>query len=524
MGRLKKRLVVKKVFLVLFAFASIQLNAQFLGLNNEVKWMFADELANQDTSWSASRTNIHDLFIFENISTDSLKFNIKSPFFNWLFNKNIYGVKKESYSFRLNPIFEVSKGNSGIFSTMRGGFAQGTIGAKFKWYSSFYENYRGFDEYTDQHIQTTMVAPGEAEVKTKNEGPYDYSVSSGGVHWEASNFFHLTAGYGKNTLGNGYRSLLLSDAAGNYPFLKTDLMIGKVKHSAIIGEFIDFTNDLSGDGLKRKKYGAFHFLDVKITKRLKLAFFEAVIWGGDSTNRNAFDVSYINPFLIFRPVEYNIGSPDNMLIGLNGSWDPINQIGVYGQVILDELHSENLINHPTWWANKYGYQFGLKIHRLPVSNLYFQLEHNLVRPFTYSHKTSMNNYGHNYDPLAHPYGANFKEFLFIGNYRVKRWNFNTKVVYINGGKEFNDSTSVGKDIFRSYDDRQFDYGYKIGYGKPFQQLIINSKLNYILNPKYLLMLELGYQNRLTWLEDENKNHHYLYFGFKTSLLNLYNDF
>lgn len=523
MGQTRKWLVKSVLLLCLFNFVN-PLIAQFNGLNNEVKWMFADELADSDTSWSASKTNIHDYSVFETLSSDSLKINSKYTFFNWLFNKNIYGVSKKDYTFRLNPIFNVNIGSSDYLSARRGGFVQGTIGSKFSWYSTFYENLQAFDPYMTNHVQTTGVAPGEAEVKSQNNGPYDYSVSTGGVRWEASKYFHLTAGYGKNVFGNGYRSLLLSDAAGNYPFLKTDFMLGWVKHSAIVAEFIDFTNDLAGDGLKRKKYGAFHFLDVKITKNLKLAFFEAVIWGGDSTNRNAFDINYVNPFLILRPVEYNIGSPDNMLIGVNGSWDFAKPFQLYGQVVLDELHSDNLLNNPSWWGNKFGYQIGLKARRLPIKNLYFHLEYNTVRPFTYSHRTSMLNYGHNYDALAHPYGANFRELVFIGNYRIKRFNFNIKSIFLSGGKEFNDSTSVGKDIFRSYNNRLFDDGYEIGYGRSFQQLITNLKVGYILNPKYLLMLELGYQNRGIWLDGDKENHHYLYAGFKTSLLNIYNDF
>lgn len=506
--------------LFLFPLALIgQLNL----LNHEVEWMFDKELSIGDTSWNSNINSFDNHFIFEGLSSDSFHLASKYKFVDWAFNKNIYGVKNEDYTFRLNPTFNIQSGSSGLISTKRGGYARGSIGKKFKWVTSFYENYQKFDPRITQIIETTAVAPGEAEVKNPI-GYSDYSVSYGGISYEFSKFFKMTAGHGKNFIGNGYRSLLLSDAAGNYPFLRNDLTIGRVRYSSIIAEFIDFTNNLGADGLKKKKYGSFHYLDVLASKKLKLAFFEAVIWAGDSTGRTQLDINYVNPFVVLRPLEYNIGSPDNMLIGFNGSWDIHKSINFYGQVVLDELHSKNLLNNPSWWANKYGYQAGFKVHNLNIENLVFIAEHNSVRPFTYSHKTSGMNYGHNYNALAHSYGANFRELLGIVNYRKKRLNINSKLVFISGGEETSDSTSSGKDIFKSYKTREQDDGYSIVYGLKYQQVFWDTKLSVILNPKYMLMFELGYQNRSQWLDGNKENHHYLYGGFRTSLLNLYYDY
>jgi len=126
--------------------------------------------------------------------------------------------------------------------------------------------------------------------------------------------------------------------------------------------------------------------------------------------------------------------------------------------------------------------------------------------------------------LAHPYGANFREVLGIINYRVKRFNFNSRLVYISGGEEVSDSISSGKDIFKSYNNRLNESGYKIGNGTEYKQLFLDSKLSFILNSKYLLMFEIGYQNRTEWIDDNKENHHYLYGGFRTSLFNLYYDY
>tara|TARA_B100000683_G_scaffold277655_1_gene337723 strand:- start:25409 stop:26965 length:1557 start_codon:yes stop_codon:yes gene_type:complete len=517
---LRIKFVIIVSILVLFSPKGI---AQLNWVNHEIEWMFNDELSLGDTVLNSNNSSINAHFVFEMLSSDTIQFGINNRWGDWLFNQNTLHVENDSYTFILRPIFNLQSGTSKYLSTRRGGFATGTIGEKFKWVSSFYENYQKFDPRIRNKVNRTNVSPGESEVKILDES-YDYSVSTGGFSYEPSTFYKVTAGYGKNFIGNGYRSLLLSDAAGNYPFLRNDITIGRVKYTSIIGEFLDFTNTMSSDGLKRKKYGSFHYLDVLASKRLKLAFFEAVVWEADSAARLDLEVNYLNPFVLFRPVEFNIGSPDNMLIGLNGSWAAHSSVLLYGQVILDELHSSNLLNQPTWWGNKYGFQMGVKFHRLPIKNLVVLGEHNLVRPFTYSHKTSGKNYGHNFNSLAHPYGANFRDYVGVINYRIRRINFNSRMVYLIGGEESSSDVSNGTDIFKPYTNREFEQGYKIGYGEGYQQLFLDAKCGYILNPKYMLMLEIGYQSRTEWFKDTKENHHYLYGGIRTSLFNLYYDY
>ena len=67
-----------------------------------------------------------------------------------------------------------------------------------------------------------------------------------------------------------------------------------------------------------------------------------------------------------------------------------------------------------WWANKFGIQLGAKyFNAFDVENLYLQAEYNAIRPYTYSHKELNYNLGHNNQPLAHLWGANFREFVGI---------------------------------------------------------------------------------------------------------------
>src|SRR5690606_3760723 len=98
---------------------------------------------------------------------------------------------------------------------------------------------------------------------------------------------------------------------------------------------------------------------------------------------------------------------------------------------LDEFRLKELRNTPTSWVNKFGIQAGVKyVDAFGVKNLDVQLEANRVRPFTYSHYDTIANYTHYNQPLAHPLGANFQEYIGILHYQpAPRWILQAKAIY-----------------------------------------------------------------------------------------------
>ena len=72
--------------------------------------------------------------------------------------------------------------------------------------------------------------------------------------------------------------------------------------------------------------------------------------------------------------------------------------------------------------NKFGYQLGYKIfNTFSVDKLTLQTNNKIDRPYTYSHSNTYQNYAHYNQPLAHPLGANFSEYLFLINYKWKKF-------------------------------------------------------------------------------------------------------
>ena len=101
-----------------------------------------------------------------------------------------------------------------------------------------------------------------------------------------------------------------------------------------------------------------------------------------------------------------------------------------------------------WWANKFGIQIGAKyIDAFGIKNLDLQLEHNRVRPFTYSHFDSVANYTHYNQPLAHPLMANFQEVIGIARYQpAPKWLIEAKAIFYQQGRD-SSAESYGSNIF-----------------------------------------------------------------------------
>ena len=86
------------------------------------------------------------------------------------------------------------------------------------------------------------------------------------------------------------------------------------------------------------KFMAAHHLSINIGKRLSVGLFEAVVLNRD----DGFELGYLNPVILYRTVEGNVGSPDNVLIGLTSSYHLPFRTEVYGQFILDEFVYDEL--------------------------------------------------------------------------------------------------------------------------------------------------------------------------------------
>lgn len=461
------------------------------------------------------------------------KFN-KSRVGRKLRKEHLLRAKGVDFAIYADPIFEFSAGSDienkrSVFTNSRGAWISGYIGERFSFSTSFLESQAKFPLYVDSMIRRTRVVPGGARPKKLYEN-FDYNIASGTISYSLKKYVNLQFGNDKNFIGDGYRSMLLSDNSFNYPFLKITTSIWKIKYVNLYTVFQDLdTLRASRDESFEKKYGSFHLLDIDIGKRLNIGLFEGIIWGGDSTRSGGYDINYLNPLIFFRPVEFSLGSSDNALIGFTAKFKINSHNLLYGQLLLDEFKLNEVKSGKGWWGNKQAFQLGFKCFNLfTIKRLQITGEFNYARPFTYQHRGTLTSYAHYNQPLAHPLGANFYEALGILDYNYANFFLMAKAIYAEVGYDPRDSAgqyiNFGNNVQLDYQTHAMDYGNRVGQGITTKQVYVELQLGYLVNPATNLRIEAGLTSRMT-SNAYNKNSTMLvYFGIRTGLNNRYYDF
>ncbi len=429
---------------------------------------------------------------------------------------------------------------SGTWLNTRGFQIGGTIGKNFYFYTSGFENQGRFADYYTNYINTTRVVPGQFYDRNAHiPGPTkDWSYVTALISYTPSKYINITLGQDKNFIGDGYRSMLLSDYSSNYPFLKLTGNLGSVQYMAMWAALQEPNGTkFSYDSGNRRKGGVFHYLDWNVNNRLSLGFFDAVIWSqyDDEGNKRGFDWGYASPIIFLRPNEATSGSPDNAAMGLTGKYEIFNKMAVYGQFFLDEFQAKEFFSKAGSNRNKYGIQLGLRgADLLKVNSLNYLLEFNTAKPYTYSSRKSdlndrdfsMLTYGHYSEPLAHPYGANFRELVGILSWSKHQLDLQGQFNLAKYGLDrLNEATNYGKNIYRPY-NTQFSRsnGNFLGQGNTTALAYLEGTASYLLNPKYNLRLELKGILRNEKQSITSNSTAWVMFGLRSSFRNLYQDF
>lgn len=486
---------------------------------------------------------VNKYYNFENENAKILK--TKTSWFGRKFwNEHMVAIKGKDYWITIDPGVDLQVGKDidaeiDTYNNTRLVYLQGGIGKQFSFFSVIYESQGRFADYFNRFAEARKPAggnpaiiPGRGIAKEFKSDSYDYPVATGHISYTPSKWFNLQLGHGKNFIGDGYRSLLLSDNASPYPFFKINTTFWKIKYTNIWMSLRDVRTDVSEGRSFRTKYVGTHYLSYNVSKRLNIGLFESVIWEND--NDRGFDFNYLNPVIFYRAIEFSTGSRGgNAIIGLSTKYKFTDRINAYGQLVIDEFSSSDIFGGEGSYKNKTGYQIGAKYYdAFGIKNLYLQAEYNRVRPFTYSHNTVVLNYGHNNQSLAHTLGANFSEFVAIARYHKGRIFADLKVVLAKRGFEFNttdDTYFYGGSIYGTENDRLSDLGNELAQGNTTDFFYSELQAGYLLNPstnlkvyaniifrdfKPELETETVFENKTTWVN----------FGIRTDLFNWYRDF
>ena len=467
-------------------------------VKRDVLVAFVDSLKKKDNVF----TSRADQFNYDYFQNDNWEWNratssdSKKPILKKLYQKksDFVFVDLPEFDLHVSPVLYVGFGTDSRTNQLasintRGVEIRGMIDRKIGFYTFLTDNQMILPSYVGD---VTSGVPHEGFFKPFKATGVDFFQARAYIDFNITKHIYFQFGHDRTFIGNGYRSLIFSDYSPPNLFLRANAKIWKINYLFQLNRLTanDPVARLGSFPGQRfpDRFMAFHHASINIGKKFNLGFFESVVFTPrDSVNGNTFDLSYLNPVIFYRAIEQQNGSSDNALLGLDFKWNAIKGISFYGQAVLDEFVLSEITSDRGWWANKYALQAGVKyIDVAGISNLDLQLEYNMARPYTYSHNTS-SSYSNYSQSLAHPFGANFNEWVAIVRYQpVPKLQLTAKTFLTKTGRDAT-GQNWGGDILKSYVTRQNDYGNTIGQGNRNEVLFFDLTASYML--KHNLFIE-----------------------------------
>lgn len=475
-----------------------------------------------------------------NVGVDT---NRKNWFLRKIFNEHLIEVKTSEYTFYGDIFLENTFGkdfqdksteainfkpigfgpNARIGLNTRGFQFGGTVGTKFSFYTSAYENQAAFADYYTDYVKKIGFVPGQAYDRSAGKSYRDYSYATAILSYTPIKQLNITLGQDKTFIGDGYRSILLSDNPAPAPLLRLTANVGNMQYMIMWTYMQDIKlPQFDSFGSNRRKWGLFHYLDWNVSNSLSLGFFNGYIVpeADDQGNRRRFDVNFINPLLYsssFGPSS----QPGNALVGFTGKYKIFDKTALYGQLLLDRFKAGSYFKSNNT-DNTGGLQLGVRgADIFGVKNLNYLFEYNTVKPYTYADEQAISAYTFYGQPLGDPLGANFRELIGILNYSAGRFDFQGQVNFARYGLDATGQNN-GKDVTKPFVPTLNSTS--VGQGIGTNLYYAEGTVSFLVNPKYNLRLELGGIYRRESNSIATKNAAIISFGLRSSFRNLYHDF
>ena len=354
----------------------------------------------KDRSWVYRKVFKENFIIFD---TGKVYITI-DPLVN--FSSGRENVDQRTTSFDGTEIVQ-DNSSQNLYNNTRGLLLKADFGKKLSIESYFYENQARLPGHVASFARDFGVVPGQGRWKDFKEGEaLDFAYSGGYVSYTPWRTFNVQIGHHKHFIGEGYRSLILSDNSFNYPFARFNLWFfkNKLSYSVMYASFQDLERlplDIEGERPFRRKGGSFHTLEYRFNKRIKLSLYQGAVWQTmDDQGRTSIDGQMFNPVIYASGLYANSTSNTHKpVMGAGFKVNPIDMWSLYGQFTInpDVSGSQSI-------------QLGTRVY--PATNLLLQLEYNSISQTSYwkKERNDAESYSHYGQPLAHPLGSDFSEF------------------------------------------------------------------------------------------------------------------
>ncbi|MBL7962937.1 MAG: hypothetical protein JNM31_03745 [Flavobacteriales bacterium] len=445
-----------------------------------------------------------------------------------LFKEHLVEVKKDGVRLTLDPVFRFERGwdvrdpsdfadTTTFYVNSRGLWITGNIGPRLSFQTTFYENQAIFPQYIYTQAQATGVVPGQGRIKGFKNRAFDFAWAQGNVSWSPRGWINVQFGNGRHFVGHGYRSILLSDVSFNQPYFKVNVLSPDKRwqyntiHTKLTPGVLQtdrLPTGQSSESLFYWKRAVFHHLSLDLG-RVQLGLFEANIFQSiDSTGVAPISFREVNPIIGVNTLLNGFAAGQQDLVGLDIRVKLTDLLFVYGQLATDDP------------GRTTGWQAGFRWFRLFGKDLHLQAEYNSASRYLYMNTPARINHVHYGQPLAHPAGTWFDEFVVIVDARIKqRWLLRAQVNGITYRLDGPDGLNLGGNIFRP------DPGTDVE-GEPLvrQMYMLDLSAGWLMNQMTNMRLSAGLRLRDIDNAPDFLSSAYYYVAWSTSLFNRYYDF
>lgn len=441
-----------------------------------------------------------------------------------LFKEHLITVKEGGFRMTIDPAFQFELGqeyreqsqysdNHSMLHNGRGFRIAADLGPTVSFQTMFMENQAVLPGYLYQFAQAQSVVPGQGRIKTFQTRGLDFAWATGNVSWTPRPWINLQLGQGKHFVGNGYRSMLLSDNSSPYPFVKLSaLTVNKrFQYTAIFAkmQLVGTANRLptgdAGESLFWWKRATFLHLSANLGP-LQLGLFEGTQWKNIDTNGvRPFSAMQLNPVIGLNTLANGFTGDNTQLVGLDAKCRLTGKMFAYGQYALTDPG-----------AGQYAWQLGIQWFDLFRRDLHLLAEYNTATPGAYLRTDGRMSWTHDNQPLASPRGTGFHEAVVRTDLGIgKKFRLQGELSLEQHRTELNMGPAT-TDVFGTYAP--------IGPGGTEQQhlyagLSASCRMNQMSN----MQLTVGWSMRDLQPGPATSASGYLYISFHTGLFNRYYD-
>lgn len=467
-----------------------------------------------------SRADLHGVMGYAADST---------PQYYWitekLFKEHLVKVVEGDLRLTVDPVFQFEVGKEFRERTPfaddhfmqhngRGFHIMADLGPTVSFQSDFYENQAILPGYLYDYAQTHGVVPGQGRIKGFNQRGLDFAWASGNVSWSPKPWINAQLGQGRHFVGNGYRSVLLSDNSAPYPYVKLSALTGnkRLQYSVIFAKLrmVAERNRLptgeAGESLFYWKRATFAHLGLNLGPA-QLGLFEGTLWRTiDSAGVRAFDARQLNPVIGLNTAIDGFHGDNTVLPGMDVKVRLAGKGMVYGQFALWDPQERS-----------FAWQLGAQWFDLFLPGLHLLAEYDHATPFAYMRPEANMGWTHYGQPLASPLGTGYSEALAIVDLPLaKKLVARTEVSFAHVVRGTGRPGLSGADVLWSTDPG-------IAPDGELQRVYFDLSASWRMNPMTNMQVTVGYSNRDLQPAPDGLCSGYFHVAFHTGLFNRYYD-